>query len=108
MLGHVLITLVFLYTPSAVVGQLDFSAAHNLSSLAGTWSTGSGKVSTGAVSERERLFLEPWSDKLIGIRATSEHVLYVSQDNGRVIFIVSLWSYKHLPMEDLKHEKQYR
>jgi len=48
MLGHALITLVFLYAPSAVVGQLDFSAAHNLSSLSGTWSTGSGSVTTGA------------------------------------------------------------
>jgi len=33
--------------PSSVVAQLDFSEAHNLSSIAGTWSTGSQAVVTG-------------------------------------------------------------
>ena len=74
---------------SPALAQTDFSSAHNVTSIAGTWSSGSKQVVTGSVSALVVDQVLAYSS-FVGIRPTGQLDFHVSECNRCLIRLVSL------------------
>ena len=74
---------------SPALAQTDFSSAHNVTSIAGTWSSGSKQVVTGSVSVLTA-DQTPANSLFSGLRSTRQLDFHVSQRNGCLVRLVSL------------------
>lgn len=85
-----LASLLLLAVPA--LGQGDISAAHNLTSLVATWSSGSRKVITGSVSsvvDRSFSLLLTSDISPLGFCQPQQPVFYLPSYGGSVVFLVS-------------------
>ena len=73
---------------SPALAQTDFSSAHNVTSIAGTWSSGSKQVVTGSVSVL--VVYQTPNSLFAGICPTRQLDFHVSECNGCLIRFVSL------------------
>lgn len=76
---------------NALAQDVKYDSEHNMTSLGGTWASGSQKVLTGPVSIISRVVRNKSSPTaVIGFRTAVQHVLHIPTSHWYLVLLVSL------------------